>query len=160
MAKRRRSAKQKANDRRLGAMARARSRKSTRVIKRRRTPGRKTIKRASPRTLMARRKARRPTRRRSSGGRGILGKIPLINNPLFRKAATGIGVATLGVTALAIVAPSFAANPIVRPILALAGGGVPGVAAQIFTQGGLGNLGGLLGGGQPTGAGAFTPGFG
>ena len=41
-----------------------------------------------------------------------------------------------------------AANPIVRPVLALAGGGIPGVIAQVLSQGGLGALtGGGSGGG-------------
>lgn len=103
---------------------------------------------------MVRRRRAAPRRRRSGGGRSILGKIPLINNPIFRKAATGIGVATLGVAVLGLVAPSLANNSFVKPVLALAGGGIPGVAAQILTQGGLSGLTGNGGGG------GFTPGFG
>jgi len=154
MAKKRRSPKQKANDRRLGAMARARGRKST--PKRRKS--RKTNNRRTRSPSMASRRRAAP-RRRSSGGKGILGKIPLINNPTFKKAATGIGVATLGATVIGLILPQLANQPLVKPILALAGGGVPGVVAQFLVQGG-GNLGNILGGGNTGGSGGFTPGFG
>ena len=122
-------------------------RRSRRII-RSMTRRRKTIKRLSPRRTVARRRRAAP-RRRSSGSKGILGKIPLINNPTFRKAALGVGTATLGIAVLGLVAPSIASNPIVRPVLALAGGGVPGVIAQVLSQGGLGALtgGGSSGGG-------------
>ena len=119
---------------------RRRSRKSRRRLG-------KLIKRRSPRRTVARRRRAAP-RRRSSGSKGILGKIPLINNPTFRKAALGVGTAALGITVLSLIAPSIASNPIVRPVLALAGGGVPGVIAQVLSQGGLGQLtGGGSGGG-------------
>lgn len=146
MPKKRRSAKQRANDKRLGAMARARGRKST------------------PKRRKSRRKVNKPRRRSKSMARrrtaprkskNILGKIPLINNPTFKKAATGIGVATLGVAVLGLVLPQIANQPLVRPILALAGGGVPGVVAQFLVQGGS-NLFSRGEGGQLQ----FTPGFG
>ena len=119
------------------------------VRRRTRRTSRKTIKRRSPRRTVARRRRAAP-RRRSSGGKGILGKIPLINNPTFRKAALGVGTATLGITVLSLIAPSIAGNPIVRPVLALAGGGLPVVIAQVLSQGGLGAL---TGGGSGGGAG-------
>ena len=121
---------------------RRRSRKSRRRLG-------KLIKRRSPTKHVARRRRAAP-RRRSSGSKGILGKIPLINNPTFRKAALGVGTATLGITVLSLIAPSIAGNPIVRPVLALAGGGIPGVIAQVLSQGGLGAL---TGGGSGGGAG-------
>jgi len=146
MAKRRRSAKQRANDRRLGQMAKARARKLT--PKRRRT----------------RRKVNKPRRRSSSvvhrrvpSKRSIISKIPFVNNPTVRKVATGIGLATIGTTAIAIVAPQIASNPIVKPALALIGGGLPGLIGQVVVQGGLGNLGGLFGGGTSTVAAGGTP---
>ena len=105
----------------------------------------KLIKRRSPRRTVAR---RRTTRRAAPKKKGILSNIPIINNPTFRKAALGVGTATLGVAVLGLVAPGIASNPIVRPVLALAGGGVPGVIAQVLSQGGLGQLtGGSSGGG-------------
>jgi len=77
----------------------------------------------------------------------ILGKIPVINNPIFRKAATGIGIATLGVAVLSLILPSVARQPLVKPVLALIGGGVPGVVAQFLIQGG-GGLTNILGSGN------------
>ena len=128
--------------------ASGRSRPKRRSAPRRRTTRRrstrKTIKRRSPRRTVAR---RRTTRRAAPKKKGILSNIPLINNPTFRKAALGVGTATLGITVLSLVAPSIASNPIVRPVLALAGGGVPGVIAQVLSQGGLGQLTGGGGGG-------------
>jgi len=119
-----------------------------RTTKRRAAPKRrKTIKRRSPPRRMARRKTRRTSSKRS-----FASKIPLINNPTFRKAATGIGVATLGATALAFVAPSLAANPIVKPALAFLGGDIVGLAAQVLSSGGLSSLtGGSNGGGSNAG---------
>jgi len=148
-----RSAKQKAATRKLVALNKRRAGKPK--PKRRATTPRKTNKRTRRSPSMAKRRA---PRRKSSGGRGFASKIPLINNPTFKKAATGIGVATLGATVLGLVLPQLANQPLVKPILALAGGGVPGVIAQFLVQGG-GNLGNLLGGGNQ-GGGGFTPGFG
>ncbi len=138
VAKRARSAKQKANDKRLGAMAKARGRKS--APKRRKTRKANKPRKASRRTVAKRRTTRHK--------KGILGKIPLINNSMFQKAARGVGTATLGAAALALVLPQFASNPIVKPVLALAGGGAIGAVAQVLTQGGLSGLG--LGGGSST----------
>ncbi len=144
MAKRRRSAKQRANDKRLGQMAKRRAR-SSHTTKRRRT--RKTIKHVTRRVSVARRRRSAP-RRRVSHKRSFASKIPLINNPTFRKAATGIGVATLGATVLGFVAPSLASNPIVKPALAFLGGDIVGLAAQVLSTGGLGSLTGGNGGGS------------
>jgi len=138
MAKKGRSAKQKANDRRLGAMARARGKRST--PKRRRKVNK-------PR----RRTSNVAAKRRSTSKRSFISKIPLVNNPTVRKVATGIGLATIGATVIAIVSPQIAANPIVKPALALIGGGLPGLIGQVVTQGGLGSLGNIFGGGQQNG---------
>lgn len=103
---------------------------------------------------MARRRITAPRRSRS-----ITSKIPFVNNPTIRKVATGIGLATIGVTAISLVAPQIAQNPIIRPALAFVGGGIPGVIGQIVVQGGIGGLSNILGGGGGTSNG-FTPGFG
>ena len=136
--KKARSAKQKANDKRLGQMAKRRGRKS--APKRRRRSVTKTIKRV-------RRKTRVVKRRSAPKKRSALSKIPLVNNPLIRKVATGIGLATIGVTAISIIAPSLASNPIVKPALAFLGGGIPGVIGQVVVSGGIGALGGSSNGG-------------
>jgi len=146
MAKKRRSAKQRANDRRLGQMARARGRKS------------------APKRKRSRRKVNKPRKRSPSvagrrlpSKRSFISKIPLVNNPTVRKVATGIGLATIGATAIAIVSPQIAANPIVKPALALIGGGLPGLIGQVVTQGGLGSLGNIFGGGTTGGTAGGTP---
>lgn len=63
---------------------------------------------------------------------------------IAKKAATGIGLATIATVLVNQFAPS--AAPIVRPIAAFAGGGVTGVIADLLLSGG-GILGGLFGGG-------------
>lgn len=130
-----RSAKQKANDRRLGAASKARAK-----AKPKRRSVSKIIKRVKRSVSVAKRK--------SAPRRNFTSKIPLINNPTFKKAATGIGIATLGVAAISVIAPQIAQNPIVKPALAFLGGGIPGVAAQLFVGGGLGSLSGIFGGGN------------
>lgn len=67
-------------------------------------------------------------------------------------------MATIAVTALNLVAPSIAQNPIVKPAVALLTGGVPGAAAQLLLGGGASISNILGGGGQPSGGG-FQPGF-
>jgi len=84
-------------------------------------------------------------KRKSGGKRSITSKIPLINNPTFKKVAAGVGTATIGVAILNLVAPQFANNAIVRPALAFLGGGIPGVIGQIVSQGGVQALGGIFG---------------
>lgn len=96
---------------------------------------------------MARRGRRGRGRRRGSSRKGILGKIPIIKNPTFQKAAIGVGTATLAISLLSLVAPGIAANPIIRPVLGFVGGGVPGVIATLLTSGGLGGLTNIFGGG-------------
>jgi len=139
MAKKRRSAKQRANDKRLGAMARRRGKRS--APKRRRSRRKVNKPRRRFRSVASRRR-RAPSRSK----RSIISKIPLINNPTIRKVATGIGIATIGAAAIGIVAPQIAQNPIVKPALALIGGGVPGLIGQVVTQGGFGAITNLIGG--------------
>jgi len=146
VAKKQRSAKQKAATRKLVARNKRRAKP-----KRRRS--------SRPRKANKPRKRSKPmAKRRSFTKKSIASKIPLINNPTFRKAATGIGVATLGVTVLSLVLPQIANQPLVKPVLALLGGGVPGVVAQFLVQGG-GNLGNLLGGNGGGGAQNASNGF-
>ena len=135
--KKARSAKQKANDKRLGLMAKRRGKRSA-PKKRRSTSKGKVIK-------QKRRTSNVVKRRSAPKKRSALSKIPLVNNPLIRKVATGIGLATIGVTAISIIAPSLAQNPIVKPALAFLGGGIPGVIGQVVVSGGLGALGGSNG---------------
>lgn len=122
---------------------------STKSTSKRRTTKRKSttrrvkrvIRKASPRRIMARR--RRSTRRSAPRKQGFLKGLPIISNPMFKKAAAGVGTATLAVSLLSLVAPSIAQQPLVKPALALAGGDFIGLGAQVLTGGGLG---GILGG--------------
>jgi len=145
------SAKQK-------AAARRNIRKAIAANRRRSKPKRKAPKRrrrASPkRPSKRRRKAAKKTikRKKSSGGMVFGKKIPILGSPVIKKAATGIGIATIGVTIISLLAPQIAANPIIRPALAFIGGGVPGVIAQVFLSGGA-SLGSLFGGGGSSGGG-------
>jgi len=82
--------------------------------------------------------------------RSITSKIPFVNNPTIRKVATGIGLATIGVGVISLVAPQLANNPIVKPALAFLGGGIPGVIGQVVVSGGLGGITNVLGGNPQT----------
>jgi len=139
MAKKRRSAKQRANDKRLGAMARRRGKRS--APKRRKSRRKVNKPRRRSRSVASRRRS--PSRSK----RSFTSKIPLVNNPIVKKVATGIGLATIGVTAINLVAPSIARNPIVKPALAFIGGGVEGLIGQVVIDGGAG-LGNIFGGGN------------
>ena len=109
--------------------------KSKRSAPKRKAPKRKTNKRKTP-----------PNRKMATKKKGILDNIPLVNNPTFKKVALGVGTATIGVSILSLVAPSIANQPLVKPVLAFVGGGIPGVIGQLVTQGGIGGLGKLVGG--------------
>jgi len=144
-----RSAKQKAATRKLVALNKRRARKSK--PKRRSSKPRKVNKVKSRRKPMA--------KRRATTKRSFTSKIPLVNNPTIRKAATGIGLATIGVAALAAFAPQFANNPIVKPALAFLGGGVPGIIGQVVVQGGIGGLTNIFGGSSNGNGGGVNAGF-
>jgi len=98
----------------------------------------KVNKKSKPKRNMAKKR-----KSMSRGKRSIGSKIPLVNNPSFKKAAAGVGTATIGVTLLSFVAPSIAGQPLIRPALAYFGGGVEGVIAQLLSSGqGLNLFGG------------------
>lgn len=68
---------------------------------------------------------------------------------IVKKAAAGIGLATIATVVVSQVAPQ--AAPIVRPIAAFIGGGLPGTVADLLLSGGAGFLGNLFGGGSTGG---------
>jgi hypothetical protein len=138
LGKRRRSAKQKANDKRLGM-----SRKKTKSV----TVKRKSVSKKSN-TMAKRKSTRRFSRARSTGGK-------IFGSPLLKKAMIGIGAATLAGTVVNMVAPQFA--PIAKPIAAFATGGVVGAAASlILSPDGLGSITGLFGGSTGTTTGGLS----
>jgi len=108
---------------------------------------RSTRKRSAPRRKTRRRSTKR-TKSKKRSKKSMVGKIPFINNPTFKKIAVGLGTATLGITILGFVAPQIANNPIVRPALAFLAGGPIAAGVQFLTQGGLPSGGGGGGGGN------------
>ena len=85
-------------------------------------------------------KAKSYKRRKSSSGMK-LPKIPSV----IKKVAMGVGAASLAGMAVGLIAPQY--TGIVRPIAALAAGGIPGVAGELLlNQGLLQNITGMFGG--------------
>jgi len=109
----------------------------------RKAPKRKAApKKAAPKRKRKANKVKKAPKKQMAGKKkGMLANIPLINNPTVKKAALGVGMATIGTAIIGIVAPSIAQNQIVKPALALLAGGVPGVIAQVISQGGISQLG-------------------
>jgi len=125
-------AKKAAFLRRMAAGRRKAAKVVKRVTKRRRKP---------QRTNTPKRRRKTVAKKRSSPRKSRFG-IPSV----VKKAAAGIGLATIATVVVAQVAPQ--AAPIVRPIAAFAGGGVVGVIADLVLSGGAGFLGNIFGGGQ------------
>jgi hypothetical protein len=98
--------------------------------------------------------AKKKSSKRRSSPRGFASKIPLINNPTFRKAALASGTVSLAGTALALAGQGqLANNPLLKLGLAFAVGDVVGLATQILPA--LGGQGLSLGGGGSNGGGAL-----
>ncbi len=130
MAKKRRSAKQKAATRKLVALNRRRASKP-----RKRRKSQRVKKRARRRSPVA----RRTTRRRSSGGkRSLIDKIPILNNKTVQKVGFGLGMG-----ALAGIILNFIPIPQLQQNKALIQTGVTFVADPLA---GVLRLTGLLGG--------------
>jgi len=137
-----RSAAQKAATRKLVALNKRNARKTVLPKRRKRTI---TKRKAAKRKVLKQKKRKGNVAKK----KGLLDNIPLIKSKMFKQAAVGVGTATLGGAILGLVVPQLASQPLVKPVLALAGGGAIGAVAQILTQGGLSGLGlgNLTGGG-------------
>jgi len=132
-----RSAKQKAATRKLVALNRRGS-----------SPKRKAPKRKASKRRASKRKTNKPKKApKRMAKKGFAAKIPIINNPMFKKAAIGVGSASLAAAVVGIIAPQIAANPIFKPAIALLTGDIIGLGAQVVSQGGIGSITNLLGGG-------------
>lgn len=153
MAKKRRSAKQKAATRKLVALNKRRA-KPTR---RKSSKPRKTNKRKSRSKTVAK-------KRSSSGGKGsgFINKIPLLKNKTVQKIGFGLGMGSIA----ALIA-SRVPVPIVQQNAQLIGTGISfatdplsGVV-RLALSGGLGQLGNLFGGGgnSSNGGGGNNAGF-
>jgi len=121
-------------------------RKAKSVLTRRKTSKKSRSKRRISQPIKRKSNKRKPSmaKKRRSSKRSRFG-IPSV----AKKAATGIGLATIATVLVGQFAPQ--AAPIVRPIAAFAGGGITGVVADLLLSGGGGILGGLFGGGTSTG---------
>ena len=107
----------------------------------------KTKKKVKRKSSKPKSKSNKP--RKSSSGMK-LPKIPKI----VKKVAIGVGAASLAGMVVGIIAPQFVG--IVRPIAALAAGGLEGVAGELLiNQGLLSNITGMFGGGTQSTAGGL-----
>lgn len=117
--KKQRSKKQKANDRRLGRMAKARA--AGKKVK-------KTVKKAVKKTRKSTTKRRKSTNSNSRKRRKSMARGKILSSPILKKAALGLGGATmLGIVAAA-VAPQF--RNVAEPAGAYLFGGIEGIAAN------------------------------
>lgn len=132
--KKKRSAKQRANDKRLGLLAKRRSTK----VKRRSSSSKPMARRRRARTRTRTRTVRTYSRR---GARGI--KSVFSRSGIVGKAAAGIGAGVIAGTVLNQFAPQF--SPIAKPIAGFLAGGPVGAVAQVFMDGGIGTLTGMFG---------------
>lgn len=141
----RRSAKQKAATKKLVAFNKRRAKPK------RSRPKPKAAKRRAAKA--AKRRAPPKVNKRKATSKSMAGKIPIINNPTFKKIAVGVGAASLVGVAIAQVAPSLGNNPIIKPAVAFLAGGPIAAVVTLFLNGGLGslNLGGNGGNGGPIG---------
>jgi len=115
----------------------------------RKAPKRRSSKRKAPKRRTTKRKAnKRKTSPKRMAKRSLSSKIPFVNNPTVKKVAMGVGLASIGVGVLGLVAPTIAQNPIVKPALALLGGGIPGVIGQLIIGGGISGLTNIFSGGN------------
>jgi len=119
------------------SMKKETKRKTTTRTRRTTRKGDLTLKRKK--AYPSKRKSNKPRKKSNSDLK--LPKFPKI----LTKVALGLGAATLAGMAVSFIAPQYIG--IVKPIAALAAGGVPGVAAElIIDQGILGSVMGMFGG--------------
>ena len=130
--------KQPAGLKKYWASMKKKTKRKTTTRKRRTT--RKGDKTLAGKKAYTKRNSNKPRKKSNSGLK--LPKFPSI----LKKAAVGLGAATLAGMAVAIIAPQFAG--IAKPAAALIAGGIPGIAAELIVdQGILGNIMGTFGGG-------------
>jgi len=130
--------KQPAGLKKYWASMKKKTKRKTTTRKRRTT--RKDDKTLSGKKAFTKRNSNKPRKKSDSGLK--LPKFPGV----LKKAAIGIGAATLAGMAVGIIAPQFVG--IAKPAVALIAGGIPGIAAELIVdQGILGNVMGMFGGG-------------
>jgi len=147
MAKKKRSAKQRAATRKLVALN-----------KRRASPKRKTRRKASTKRKTRRKSNKAPKRKRPMAKRGLS---KITNNPTLKKVLMAAGAVTIATSVAAIVAPSLTPtiqSPIVRAGLGFVAGDFIGAVSNFVLAGG-GGLIGRGGNGGAVGGGAGNIGF-
>jgi len=123
-----------------GRLAKA-ARKVTKKVSKQLSRKRKSApKRRNTQRIRTRKRSSNSVAKKRSSSRKSKFGIPSV----VKKAAAGIGLATIATVLVAQVAPQ--AAPIVRPIAAFAGGGIVGVISDLVLSGGAGFLGSIFGG--------------
>jgi len=150
--KKARSAKQKANDKRLGRMAKARAKNT---IKKASKTARKTIKRVKRKVSVA--------KKGKSGGLGsskLINKIPILKNKTVQRIGFGLGMGRLAsMGARAVPVPIIQQNaPLIGTAVAFATEPLAGIV-DLALSGGLGQIGNLLGSNNAVGGGGGGAGF-
>jgi len=153
MASRKQIAAARRNIKKAHAKLRSKGRKAGRKVKRRvKRAARSTKRRVTRRKTRKRAPNRKKNNRRRSTkvsmGRGLLKKIPLINNPIVRKVFIAAGAVSIIVSVLNLISPraaAFASSTPGRAVIGLATGDVVGavsnVAIPLIQSGSLGGGG-------------------
>ena len=123
MAKKRRSAKQKANDKRLGRMAKARA-AGRRVKRKVRSSTKKGQVRKTARRAFTKVKKVNKRRRKSTSVKSIKS---LVGSNTIKKVALGVGGATMAAALISYVAPNSSVAKFAAPAGAYALGGIEGI---------------------------------
>jgi hypothetical protein len=111
------------------------------MVRKTRKAGRLAFEKAKPKPRKKTNKPKKSSNRVAK--KSLMDRIP---RPL-KKAATGLGLATIASLIAGVVAPQYV--PIVKPIAAFVGGGVEGIAAEVIIDHGILNqIGGMFGGGM------------
>ena len=142
MAKKRRSAKQKANDRRLGQMAKARARRQ-RPASIGRKPRKRKVNKPRKRSKPMAKKRGRVARTKQK----IINKIPILKNPAVKEVAMGLGMARIVSTvARRVPIPAIQNNAALLGTGAAFATDIKAGIVDLALGGGLGALSGIFGG--------------
>jgi len=137
MAKKKRSAKQRAATRKLVAFNRRKGRKK---------PKKRSKPRKQARKSKKKNKSTKPRKKSMAGKGGISSKL---KSPLLKKILMAAGAVTIATSVVSLVLPNQAQllnSPFVKAALGFAVGDIPGAATNFLLAGGVGSLTGGNGG--------------
>ena len=120
------SAKQRAWRKKFAAMAKSGKFRKKSSTKRRKSTRKYQVRKTARRAYTGLKRKAKSYKRRKSSSSMKMPKIPSV----IKKVAVGVGAASLAGMAVGIIAPQF--SGIARPIAALAAGGIPGVAGELY----------------------------